>query len=70
MKNCEHKTERSTIVYISRATTVTRKDCGDCGQIISYRTDEIVPVILKDEIIKAFRRPDLTDEILKLEGRK
>ena len=70
MKNCEHKTERSTIVYISRATTVTRKDCGDCGQIISYRTDEIVPEILKDEIIRAFRRPDLTDDILKLEGRK
>ena len=70
MALCAHADEKSTIVYSSMTTTVTRKDCGDCGQMIGYRTEEIVPEILKDEVIKAFRRSDLTDEILKLEARK
>lgn len=47
---------------------VARKDCGDCGQIISYRTEDIVPESLKDEIVKFFRRPNLTDMLRKLEG--
>ena len=44
MKNCEHKTEKSSIVYSNMTTTVTRKNCADCGQIIGYRTEEMVPL--------------------------
>lgn len=68
MEICTHANEKSSIVYISRAVTVTRKNCRDCDQIISYSTEEIVPESLKDEIIKFLRRPNLTDELRKLEG--
>ena len=68
MTRCEHKNEKSSIIYISRAATVARKNCRDCGQIIGYSKDEIVPEILKDEIIKGLRRLNLTDELRKLEG--
>ena len=44
MKNCEHSNEQSSIIYISRAAAVARKDCRDCGQILSYSKDEIVPL--------------------------
>ena len=70
MKRCEHKTEKSSVVCSNMTTTVIQKNCADCGQIIGYRTEEIVPEIRKDEVIRAFRRSDTTDEFLTLKGRK
>lgn len=49
MKNCEHKNEKSTIVCSSLSSTVQRIDCEDCGQIVGYITDEVVPGIWKDD---------------------
>ena len=57
MKNCDHKNEQTSIVYSNMTATVIRKDCRDCGQIIGYITEEVVPGIWKEDLDKKVPLP-------------
>lgn len=48
MKNCEHKTEKSSVVSSNMTSTTYRSDCKDCGRCFYY-TELTVPEILQDE---------------------